>query len=305
MKGRLRIGHALSISAVSFFVATGCGVDDDITEDLEVQTGAVTISPQGGTGIQYGKMWTWDTHSDTRVDMGVPWTSGNTWKCFLNSIWGSYEGGVRSDGSFDDAQVTLWPSAPNNNWALGGFPGPHPSGTQANAADAFCLQNSHSGLGVEARSGVTVIIPDRNTSQHTCFFRFLSGGFYRSESYARIYADGSQWKLSVSRDVTASAMCVDRPPGPEHTVTGPNQEVQMFGRSASPPLTISAINSTASAPFFCALTRVEGYFRGLPGQWVGTYLKPQSDGRWAWKLGEGNYSGASQFPVRASARCVR
>jgi hypothetical protein len=302
---RTGFGHSLWLSVVACFATVGCGVEDHPLEDVEIHTGAVTVSPEGTTGIQYGKMWTWDTNHSDSVDVGVPWTDGNAWKCFLNSIWGSFEGAARSDGTFDDAQVTLFPNLPNDHWKLSGGTAPHAQGTQANAADAFCVKNNHPGLGVQARSSVTVIIPNRNPTEHTCFFVSIWGGFYNSQAYARIYPDGAQWKLSVSRDVTAQAACVDRPPGPEHTVTGPNSEVQLFARSSSSPLSVTAINSSSSAPYFCALTRVEGHFRGQPGQWVGTYLKPQTNGTWAWKLGQGNYTGASQYPIRASARCVR
>jgi hypothetical protein len=112
--------------------------------------------------------------------------------------------------------------------------------------------------------------------------------------------------VETSANIRANAICIAKAPGPELRVSAPS-EVQLKGNVVVDgiPLPVDAVNPTSSQHFFCSLTGIEGYLVGTKGAWVGTYLKPRSDGKYAWKLGEGSYPFPWLAPLGATARCAR
>ena len=287
----------VSLVGSAFVVgANGCAGGADGSEDIETRTGAVSISPAAtASGIQYGVMWTWLNNGRN----AVPLIQGSNNACFLNAVWGKF----RMPTNAPD-EVTVFEDW-EHQWRIGGYA----SGSGTPSGDAFCIRGVTPTAEVFAESGQSVSM-GVNPATHTCFLTMIAGGFSTAASYVRLRNTGSDLRLEVSSGGTykrALAQCVAKPPGPELTVSAPNQEVQLRAVTnvGGIPLVGDATSTSTDQPFFCALTKVEGFLNGPDSRWVGAYIKPLSNGAFAWKLGRGPASTYFNNELSASARCVR
>jgi len=290
MKVRSRIAPASSMVTALFVAVAGCAPGDETPEDVEVQTGAVSVYPRAtGSDIQYGTMYTWPRNGLNNV----PVLAGANNACFLNSVWGKFH--IANDIP-DEVDVAL---LADGTWVIGG----QATGDGTPSGDAFCIRNVAPTALVAAKTGESKPM-GVDAATHSCFLTSIGGGFDSAGSYARVRKSGSQWLLEVSGGTfkRATAQCVPIVAGAQRSVSAPGGEVQLLGTANDSGIIEEAINTSSKAPYFCALTNVQGILVGPDQNWVGTYLKPQADGTFAWKLGRGTFS---TFPVSASARCLR
>jgi hypothetical protein len=282
------LGSLFSAFAIG---AGSCAVDDaDALDDIEIRTDAVVISPAAtASGIQYGVMYTWPTNGVNRV----PLISGENNACFINNVWGNFN-------SFaTEVRVTM---TSGGQWELSGSS----AGTGTPSADAYCIRNVTPTQERSATNGQLVAM-GVDPSTHSCFLTKIGGAFDSNGSFVRVVKTATDWVLEVSSGGSpkrGSARCVPKPSVWETTVSGPGAEAQLRGLSSSGNV-IDAINLVTNQSFFCSLTKVQGQLTGPDSRWIGTYVKPLSDGTYAWKLGRGPHSGIFAPALAASARCVR